>query len=148
VSTNKQLATARACAEAMYANDRASQKLGIEVSVPAPGRAEATMTVTADMLNGHDICHGGLVFALADTAFAFACNAYDEVTVAGGGSIDFIRPAKAGDRLVATAGERQRGSRVGVYDVTVRNQAGREVALFRGRAVSTGRPLLPGGQKK
>jgi len=148
VSNDEQLATACACAEAMYAKDRASRKLGIEVNVQAAGRAEATMTVTGDMLNGHDICHGGLVFALADTAFAFACNAYDNVTVAGGGSIDFIRPAKEGDTLVATAEELHRGLRAGVYDVTVRNQAGKEVALFRGRAVSTGRPLLPGGQEK
>lgn len=140
-------ATARACAEAMYANDRASQKLGIEVDVTAAGQATATMTVTEEMLNGHDVCHGGLVFALADTAFAFACNAYDNVTVAGAGSIDFVRPGRLGDVLTATATERQRGLNVGVYDVAVVNQQGREVALFRGRSVATGRKLLNGREK-
>lgn len=142
MSDDPRLATARACAGKMYAADRASQALGIEVSVPAAGEAVATMTVTESMLNGFDIAHGGYVCALADTAFAFACNAYDNVTVAGGASIDFLRPAKAGDCLTATASERQRGLRVGVYDVTVRNQDGRDVALFRGRSVATGRRLL------
>ncbi len=145
MTDDAKLELARACAETMYANDRASQSLGIEVAVTAPGAAEAVMTVTETMLNGHDICHGGLVFALADTAFAFACNAYDNVTVAGGGSIDFLRPSRLGDRLTATARERQRGLRAGVYDVTVRNQDGRDVALFRGRAVPTGARLLGKG---
>ena len=143
MSDNTRLALARACAAAMYANDRASQSLGIEVDVPAPGEAVAVMTVTETMLNGHDICHGGLVFALADTAFAFACNGYDDVTVAGGGTIDFLRPGKLGDRLTAVARERQRGLRAGVYDVVVRNQDESDVALFRGRAVPTGQRLLP-----
>lgn len=136
----KQLAVR--CAATMYAADRASQALGIEIAVDEPGVAIARMSIREDMLNGHAACHGGFVFALADTAFAFACNGYDDVTVAAGASIDFIRPVRAGDELVAEACERRRGRRSGIYDVVVRNQHGEEVALFRGRAVPLGKPLL------
>jgi acyl-CoA thioesterase len=135
------LETARRCADAMWAKDTASQALGIRIDVVAPGEVRATMEVRPDMLNGHDVCHGGYVFTLADTAFAFACNAYGQVTVAAGAQIDFLRPAKAGDRLTALAAERHRGRRTGVYDVAVTNQAGETVALFRGRSHATDRPL-------
>lgn len=138
----KELETARRCAEAMWAKDDAAQALGITVEVDAPGAVRATMQVRADMINGHDVCHGGYLFTLADTAFAFACNGYGKVTVAAGGSIDFLRPVKAGDRLTAAARERYRGPRTGVYDVLVTNQAGETVALFRGRSHTTDRPLM------
>src|SRR4051812_38081789 len=110
--------TARRCAEAMYAADPASRRLGIEISDVAPGRATATMTITDEMVNGHGICHGGYVFTLADTAFAFACNTYDDRTVAAGAAIDFLEPVYAGARLTAAAVELARRGRSGVYDVT------------------------------
>jgi acyl-CoA thioesterase len=137
-----ELQRARDCAEKMYASDRASRTLGIEIEIPAAGSATATMVVRKDMVNGFDICHGGLVFTLADTAFAFACNAYDDVTVAGGGSIEFLRPSKRGDRLLAIASEVHRGRRTGVYNVAVRNQDDELVALFQGRSVSRGDAML------
>ena len=136
------LELARACAEKMYADDHASRALGIEIEIPEPGTAVASMTVRKDMVNGFDICHGGMVFTLADTAFAFACNAYDEVTVAGAASIDFLRPVFLGDELKAVALEEHRGRRGGVYAVEVVNQHGEFVALFRGRAIGRGEKLL------
>ena len=137
-----ELERARRCAAKMYANDKASQALGIEVDVPEAGTAVATMRVRDDMLNGFDICHGGIVFALADTAFAFACNAYDDLTVAGSASIDFLRPVKLDDELEATAGQDYRGNRTGFYTVTVKNQHDELVALFRGRSSSRSETLL------
>ncbi|MEM7431121.1 MAG: hydroxyphenylacetyl-CoA thioesterase PaaI [Pseudomonadota bacterium] len=134
--------TARACAAEMYANDVSSQSMGIEIDIPAAGVAIATMTVRDDMANGFNICHGGHVFTLADTAFAFACNAYDNQSVAAGANIDFLRPAHTGDRLTATARETYRGRRRGFYAVEVHNQHGEAVALFRGRSVSLGDPVL------
>lgn len=136
------LERARACADAMYANDRASRALGIEIEIPETGSAIATMTVREDMANGFDMCHGGLIFTLADTAFAFACNAYDDVTVAGSGTVEFLRPAFIGDTLRAVALEEHRGNRSGVYAVEVVNQRDEFVALFRGRAVARGQALL------
>ena len=130
------------CAKSMYANDKASQMLGIEIEIPEAGAAVATMFVRDDMVNGFDICHGGIVFALADTAFAFACNAYDELTVAGGGDIQFLQPVRRGDQLVAVASEEHRGERRGSYRVEVSNQLDELVALFHGRSVSRGTPLL------
>ena len=91
------LERAQTCADRMYANDTASRALGIEIEIPETGLAIATMTVRPDMTNGFDLCHGGLIFTLADTAFAFACNAYDDVTVAGSGTVEFLRPAFEGD---------------------------------------------------
>ena len=135
--------TARRCADAMYAADIASQRLGITISDVGPGRATATMAVREDMVNGHGICHGGFVFTVADTAFAFACNSYDERTVAAGGDITFLEPVRAGSELVASAVERARRGRSGVYDVTVRTaEAGIVVAEFRGRSRSLGEPML------
>lgn len=133
-------ALARRCAETMYAADAASRALGITVGSVAPGRATATMTVTATMLNGHGIAHGGYLFLLADTAFAFACNTYGEVTVAAGASVQFVAGVDAGDVLVAEAVERVRYGRNGVYDVTVR-RGDEVVAEFRGQSRATGRPL-------
>ncbi len=136
-----ELETARRCAAAMFSKDVAAQALGIAIEVLAPGEVRATMEIRPDMVNGHDVCHGGYLFTLADTAFAFACNAYGKVTVAAGASIDFLRPAKAGDRLTALASERHRGRRTGVYDVIVASQSGETIALFRGRSHVTDRPL-------
>jgi acyl-CoA thioesterase len=121
-------------AAAMFGSDRASQHLGMRIESVAPGRAELTMTVRDDMLNGHAICHGGFIFLLADSTFAFACNSYNRNTVAQGCSIDYLAPAHGGDVLRATGVERSRSGRTGVYDVDVRNQDGRTVALFRGKS--------------
>ena len=139
---NKELDIARKCAAEMYEADASSRALGISIEVTGVGRAEARVEVVADMINGFAVCHGGHIFALADTAFAFACNAYDQVTFAAGGSIDFLRPARLGDKLLAVATERHRGGRTGVYDVSVSNQDGEEVAVFSGRSVATRQPIL------
>jgi len=141
-----ELQRARDCAEKMYASDRASRKLGIEIDIPAVGSAVASMLVSEDMVNGFDICHGGLVFTLADTAFAFACNAYDDLTVAGSGDIEFLRPSARGDQLRAVASEVHRGRKGGVYKVEVRNQDDQLVALFQGRSVSRGVAILNDNQ--
>lgn len=124
---------------AMLGRDAASRALGIDVEAPAAGEAVAAMTVTASMLNGFGVCHGGYLFALADTAFAFACNGGEDVTVAAAASIDFLKPVTEGARLTAHAVERSRGGRTGVYDVTVTDDEGQSVALFRGRSHATGR---------
>jgi acyl-CoA thioesterase len=133
---------AQRCAEAMYAKDAASQALGIRVDVRQAGRAVARMMVRQDMVNGFGVCHGGLLFTLADTAFAFACNAYDDLTFAAAASIDFLRPARLGDELQAIAREDYRGGRTGFYTVDVVNQRDETVALFRGRSASRGERLL------
>lgn len=141
---SKDLDIAKECAETMYAADAASKALGISVEVTGVGQAEARVEVTPEMINGFAVCHGGHIFALADTAFAFACNAYDQVTYAGGASIDFLRPAKGGDKLLAVATERHRAGRTGVYEVSVTNQDGDEIAVFSGRSVATRRRILSG----
>lgn len=133
-------ALARRSAEAMWAQDTASRTLGMTVRAVAPGRAEVGMTVRDDMVNGYAICHGGLVATLADSAFALACNTYGEVTVASGFEIDLLEPARLGDELVASAVERVRRGRSGIYDVTVRH-GDRIIAEFRGRSRSLGRPI-------
>jgi acyl-CoA thioesterase len=125
--------TARKAAGAMWAADQASQGLGMELVEVAPGRATLRMTVRDDMVNGHDIGHGGFTFALADSAFAFACNSYNRSTVAAAAEIRFLAPVRLGDVLEATAVERSREGRDGVYDVTVRC-ADRVVAEFTGRS--------------
>jgi len=128
----------------MFANDRALKALGMEVAEIAPGRAAVTMTVREDMLNGHDICHGGLIATLADSAFAYACNSYDELTVASGFGIDFVAPGRLGDVLTARCAEVSRAGRTGVYDVEVSNQRGERIAVFRGRSYTAkGRPAVP-----
>ena len=128
---------------AMYARDRATRALGIELVSIAPGQARLTMTVRQDMLNGHDTCHGGLIATLADSAFAFACNAYNELTVASGFSIDLVAPGRLGDVLTAQCVEVSKAGRTGVYDTDVRNQRGERVAVFRGRSYTAkGKPVI------
>ena len=134
------LALARDCAERMYAADRASRALGICIEIPAPGSAEARMSITSNMVNGHDICHGGYLFTLADTAFAFACNAYGKVAVAAGATIEFLAPARLDDHLLAVATEVSRSGRNGLYDVRVTNQENRLIAVFRGRSTTLNDP--------
>jgi acyl-CoA thioesterase len=133
---------ARECRDRMLADDEATRSLGIIVEVKEPGTATARLEVTPSMINGFGVCHGGYLFTLADTAFAFACNSYDRVTFAAGAAIDFLRPVHVGDRLAAEAHERHRGRTQGLYDVTVRDQEGRVVALFRGRSHAAERRLL------
>lgn len=128
---------AAAVGEVMWSRDAASRALGMTLEEVRPGYARLRMTVRADMLNGHEICHGGLVFALADSAFAFACNSHDVLTVAAGCSIEFLAPAHEGDELVAEAEERFLEGRNGVYDVGVRLADGALVATFRGRSAAT-----------
>ena len=125
---------AAAVGAAMFARDRASQALGMTLEEVLRGYARLRMTVRADMLNGHGTCHGGLVFALADSAFAFACNSRGVLTVAAGCSIEFLAPARKGDELVAEARERSLQGRTGVYDVDVTRAGGDLVATFRGRS--------------
>ncbi|WP_269901673.1 hydroxyphenylacetyl-CoA thioesterase PaaI [Paenalcaligenes faecalis] len=118
----------------MYANDAASQALGATILSVEPGKARMGMTVRADMLNGHKTCHGGFIFALADSTFAFACNSRNLPTVAAGCSIDYVAPAFEGDQLEAIATEYNLAGRTGVYDVEVLNQNGQRIAIFRGRS--------------
>jgi acyl-CoA thioesterase len=131
-------ALAERSAQALYAPDRASQTLGMRIAAVGPGTCTVTMSVRADMTNGHAICHGGLIFALADSAFAFACNSGGEATVAATASIDFLAPARAGDALSACAQQLWQGGRSGIYEVVVTNQAGTRIALFRGRSHRVG----------
>jgi acyl-CoA thioesterase len=121
--------------EAMFAVDRATKDLlGIELVTCEPGRAVMRMTVREPMLNGHDICHGGLIFTLADSTFAYACNSRNLNTVAAGCSIEFLKSGKAGDVLTCEGVERVLQGRHGIYDMTVTNQDGEVVAMFRGKS--------------
>ena len=138
-------AVAEAVRDAIWRDDRATRALGIQVVAVGPGSATLTMTVREDMINGHDICHGGLIATLADSAFAYACNAYNEVTVASGFDIDLTAAARCGDLLTAVATEVARPGRTGVYDVAVRNQRGETVAVLRGRSYTLkGKPVVEG----
>ena len=128
--------SAAAVGAAMFGRDRASQALGMALEEVRPGYARVRMTVREDMLNGHGSCHGGLVFALADSAFAFACNSRGVRTVAAGCAIEFLAPAVEGDVLVAEAQERSLQGRTGVYDADVRREGGELVATFRGRSAA------------
>ena len=131
--------------EGMFANDRASKWLGMQVLEIGPGSALLTMTVREQMLNGHGICHGGLITTLADSAFAFACNSYDELTVASGFAVDLLAPARLGDVLSARCREVSRAGRTGVYDCEVGNQRGERIAVFRGRSYTIkGKPAVAG----
>ena len=130
------------CRDAMWENDTAVRDMGMDVKVEGPGSAIASLEIRKRMVNGHDICHGGYIFALADSAFAYACNTYDRVTVAASAGIEFVRPARLGDRLRAEAREAHRGGRTGIYDIEVTNQDGELVAIFRGRSYATREPLL------
>ena len=131
--TGKELAAR--VGEAMFAGDRASKDfMGMELVTCEPGRAVMRMTVREPMLNGHDICHGGMIFTLADSTFAYACNSRNHATVASGCSIEFLRPAHAGDVLTCEGREQVLQGRHGVYDMAVTNQRGEVVALFRGKS--------------
>jgi acyl-CoA thioesterase len=129
---------ARACADAMWADDTASRGLGMRLEDVGPGRARLSLPITAAMVNGHGICHGGFIFALADSAMAFACNSYGEHAVAQHCAISFIRPGRRGETLTAEAVERTRSGRSGIYDVRVCNAVGETVAEFRGHSRTTG----------
>lgn len=132
----------------MYANDRAARLLGIEIVTVTPGGATMTMRVRDDMLNGHDICHGGFITTLADTCFAYACNSYDELTVASGFAVDILAPARLDDTLTAIGIEVMKGGRIGLYDIDVANQRGERVALFRGHSYTMkGKPAVPPGRE-
>ena len=120
--------------DGMLKNDAATLGLGMDVLAIGPGHATVTMTVRADMLNGHAICHGGFISTLADSAFAFACNSYDELTVASGFAIDFLAPARKDDLLTARCVEVSKAGRTGVYDTDVVNQRDERIAIFRGRS--------------
>ncbi|MEY4738018.1 MAG: thioesterase PaaI [Pseudomonadota bacterium] len=128
------LALARDVGQAMWSRDNATNALGMQLISIAPGAATITMQVRSDMVNGHHICHGGLIFTLADSAFAYACNSYNLNTVASACHIDFLAPAHEGDVLEATATERSASGRTGVYDIEVKVQGGKQVALFRGKS--------------
>ena len=137
-------ALAEAAAASMLSRDNATAAMGIALAEVGPGHARMTMTVRADMLNGHQTCHGGFIFALADSAFAFACNSYNMNTVGAGCTIDYLAPGREGDVLTARAVEVSLAGRTGVYDVVVSNQRGESVAVFRGRSYAIkGRPTVP-----
>jgi len=138
-----ELDVARRCADTMWRDDKASQALGIKIEITSAGEATARMTIREDMVNGLEVCHGGLVFALADTAFAFACNAYNVQSFAASCQIEFLRPALLNDVLLATASEDHRGRRSGYYTVKIRNQRDDLVAMFHGRSGSNGESILP-----
>ncbi len=131
---NDPQALAEAVGTGMYSIDPATQAMGVRLEMIAPGEARMSMTVRHDMLNGHQTCHGGFLFAFADSTFAFACNSRNLNTVAAGCTIDFLAPGFEGDVLTAHAQERSLAGRTGIYDVTVTNQNGKSLALFRGRS--------------
>lgn len=135
---------ARACAEAMWAEDRASQHLGMKLGPVSAGRASIVMTVTETMVNGHGLCHGGYIFTLADSTFAFACNTYNARTVAQSCAITYIASARLGDVLTASGVEVSRSGRSGIYDITVKNQNGITVAVFRGNSRTIKGEFFPG----
>jgi acyl-CoA thioesterase len=120
--------------KAMYERDPASQKLGMTLDEIRPGYARMSMPVRGDMLNGHGTCHGGYIFMLADSAFAFACNSHNHATVGAGCTIDYLAPGREGDLLTAEAVEQALTGKTGVYDIVVTNQEGRKIALFRGKS--------------
>jgi acyl-CoA thioesterase len=127
----------------MYEADACSRALGIEIAEVRPGYARLQMNVRPDFLNGHAICHGGLIFTLADSAFAFACNSRNVSTVAAGCSIEFLRPVQGGDRLTAEAVEQTLTGRTGIYDIRVTNRDGEAVAMFRGKSAQVKGCVIP-----
>jgi acyl-CoA thioesterase len=139
---------ARLAADAMWAEDNASSALGMTITATGPGTATLTMPIVKTMTNGHGMCHGGYIFTLADSAFAFACNSHNTRTVAQHCAVTFLAPGKLGDVLTATAREISRAGRSGITDVTVTNQAGETIAVFRGHsrtlggAIAAGHPTL------
>ena len=137
-------ALAAAVGDAMFSRDRASQALGMSLDAIGPGTARMSMRVRPDMCNGHGTCHGGLIFTLADSTFAFACNSWNINAVAQGCTIDFLAAAHEGDVLTATAAMRQQGRRTGLYDIIVTNDNGDTIALFRGRSYRLKGDMLSG----
>lgn len=137
---------AQASADAMYERDRAARAFGIALEEVGPGYARLSMSVRHDMVNGHDICHGGLIFSLADTAFAYACNSYNRITVAAQCAIAFTAPARLADQLTAECREQYANGRSGIYDVRVTRQGDELVALFRGNARTLTGEVAPGIQ--
>ena len=134
---------AEAVRDGMLAADRASRALGMSIEAIAPGSATLRMTVRGDMINGADVCHGGLITTLADSAFAFACNSYNELTLASSLTVDLVAPAREGDVLTAEATVANRAGRTGVYDIVVTNQRGERIALVRGRSYTMkGKPTV------
>jgi acyl-CoA thioesterase len=131
-------------AEAMWAQDRASKHLGMRIVSVGPGAAVLTMKVRPEYCNGHGTCHGGFIFSLADSAFAFACNSHNKITVANNCQITFVAPGREGDELTATAREVHRGGRSGVTEVEVRDPAGKLIALFRGHSTQIKGDIVPG----
>ena len=125
---------AERCAALMWPDDHAARGLGIEIVAVGPGTATLKMPVRQDMVNSHGSCHGGFIFAVADAAFAYACNSFNHHAVAAGVDINFLAPAHLGDSLTAVGHARHQGGRSGVYDIEVTNQTGKLVAVFRGRA--------------
>lgn len=140
-------ALAEEVSAAMWSHDRATNALAMQILGVKPGYAMVSMPVRADMLNGHHICHGGYIFTLADSAFAYACNSYNQNTVASACHIDFLAPAKEGDILEAEAVERSLSGRTGVYDVTVRVLDGKTIALFRGKSYRLSGEVIDGLQQ-
>ena len=129
-------AMARAAADVMWRDDNASKWLGMKVEEVRPGYARLSMPVTTNMVNGHQLCHGGLIFTLADSTFAFACNSHNQRAVAASAAIEFLAPAYLGDVLTAEGVEQSLKGRTGVYDMKVSNQKGELVALFRGKSAT------------
>jgi acyl-CoA thioesterase len=134
---------AQRSADAMWAEDKASRTLGMKIEKVAPGLAVLSMSVGIDMVNGHGLCHGGYIFTLADSAFAFACNSHNQRHVAQHCQIAYLAPGRLGMRLVAEARERHRGDRSGIYDVTVKTDAGETIAEFRGHSRAIPGTLVP-----
>jgi acyl-CoA thioesterase len=138
---------ARRCADALWNDDAASPGLGMVLEHVGPGRARMSMVVRPEMVNGLDLCHGGFIFALADSAMAFAANSHGERAVAQHASVTFIRPGRSGERLVAEAEERSRSGRSGIYDVRVTGSSdGSVVAEFRGHSRLSGGRFFSGGE--
>jgi acyl-CoA thioesterase len=133
-SMNDPQALAELAGKTMYERDPASRALGMTLDAIRPGYARMSMAVRADMLNGHGTCHGGYIFMLADSAFAFACNSHNVNTVGAGCTIDYLAPGREGDVLLAEAIEQALSGKTGVYDIAVSNQEGRTLALFRGKS--------------
>lgn len=134
MTNHEALSLASRCAQEMFARDMASQQMGMRLLSTAPGQAVVGMSVRENMIQGHGTCHGGYLFALADSAFAFACNSHNDACVAIGCSIDYVAPARLGDTLTAHANEQSRSGRTGNYDVRIENQTRQLIALFRGKS--------------
>lgn len=139
-------ALAEEVSAAMWSRDRATNALGMQILNVKPGYAKMSMAVRPDMVNGHGICHGGYIFMLADSAFAYSCNSYNLNTVASACHIDFLAPAREGDILEAEAVEQSLSGRTGVYDVTVRTRGGKTIALFRGKSYRISGEVIAGLQ--